>query len=448
MREKFVLVGAGSVSFTRGLVVDLVQRGAEGELALVDVSPEALAIAEGFARKVIEAGGSKLKLSATTDLRKALPDATAVICTIAVGGRKAWETDLLLPRKWGIWQPVGDTSMPGGTSRALRMIPAMVDIAQAVVELAPKALFFNYGNPMVPVCTGIRKATGANVIGLCHGVFHVAGMLAEVLGVPGDELVYTALGYNHLTWFTELRHQGQDLLPKLKALGKEKLAQVPAALGKQEVAGLNPFTWHMLELFGGFPAVLDRHICEFFPAFFADGAYYGIQFGKDVYTTEELIEGGDAGFEEMRQVALSLEPLSDDYFKRIGGEHEQVVDIIDSIRRDLGTIYSVNVPNEGQVTNLPRGAVIECPAMATAAGLRPIQCGAMPQGMAATLASRFAWVDLTVEAALEGDRGKFVQALVVDGSVREPLRCGSAGRCPAGSAQPSGCPSFGRGRIS
>jgi alpha-galactosidase len=81
-------------------------------------------------------------------------------------------------------------------------------------------------------------------------------------------------------------------------------------------------------------------------------------------------------------------------------------------------VYSVNVPNEGQVTNLPRGAVIECPAMATATGLRPLQCGAMPQGMAATLASRFAWVDLTVEAALEGNRDKFVQALVVDGSVK------------------------------
>ena len=119
-------------------------------------------------------------------------------------------------------------------------------------------------------------------------------------------------------------------------------------------------------------------------------------------------------------MALSSEPLSDEYFKRIGGEHEQVVDIIDSIRRDLGTIYSVNVPNEGQVTNLPGGAVIECPAMATSVGLRPLQCGAMPQGMAATLASRFAWVDLTVEAALEGDRGKFIQALIVDSSVRSP----------------------------
>lgn len=34
------------------------------------------------------------------------------------------------------------------------------------------------------------------------------------------------------------------------------------------------------------------------------------------------------------------------------------------------------------------------------------------------LANRFQWVELTVEAALEGSRDKFVQALLIDGAVR------------------------------
>lgn len=45
-REKIVLVGAGSAVFTRGMVIDLIMRGWDAELALVDVNPDALAVAK------------------------------------------------------------------------------------------------------------------------------------------------------------------------------------------------------------------------------------------------------------------------------------------------------------------------------------------------------------------------------------------------------------------
>ena len=117
MRERFVLIGAGSAMFTRGMVADLIQRGEECDLALVDIDPEALAVAEGLTRKMIEARRSPIELSASLNRRDVLPGATAVICTIGVGGRRAWEQDVFIPRKYGIYQPVGDSVMPGGTSR-------------------------------------------------------------------------------------------------------------------------------------------------------------------------------------------------------------------------------------------------------------------------------------------------------------------------------------------
>src|SRR5262245_44218424 len=181
MREKIVLIGAGSAMFTRGLVADLIHAGLEADLALVDIDPEALEVAERLTHKMIVARRAPIALSASVDRRSALRGATAVICTVGVGGRRAWEQDVFIPRKYGIFAPVGDTVGPGGTARALRMIPAMVDIARDVLDLAPSALFFNYGNPMAPVCRAIRKATGAPVIGLCHGVFHVASYLAQAL---------------------------------------------------------------------------------------------------------------------------------------------------------------------------------------------------------------------------------------------------------------------------
>jgi alpha-galactosidase len=66
-----------------------------------------------------------------------------VVMTVGVGGRRAWELDVQIPRKYGIYQPVGDTAMPGGISRAMRMIPALLDIAGDVKQLCPDAFFIN-----------------------------------------------------------------------------------------------------------------------------------------------------------------------------------------------------------------------------------------------------------------------------------------------------------------
>lgn len=414
MREKVVLIGAGSASFTRGLLADMIRRGEEMDLALVDVDPDALRVAERLAQKMIETGKAPIRLTASTDRREMLRGATAVICTVGVGGRRAWEQDVFIPRQYGIYQPVGDTVMPGGTSRALRMIPAMVAVAQDILDLTPDALFFNYGNPMAPVCRAIRKATGANVTGLCHGVHHVGQYLAGALGVDASRLKYTAVGINHLTWFTEVRVGGADAMPDLRRIAAEKIAQ-GLSTGSPETA--NVFAWRLFELFGAFPAVLDRHVTEFFPQFFADGKYYGKTLGVDAYSFEDTIAGGDRGYAQMRELALSDRPLPEGYGVRRSGEHEQVLDIIEDIRRDAGRVYSANLPNRGQVPNLPDEAIVESPAVAEGSGLRPLTQPPLPSGVVGTLATRFAWVETVVEAALEGSREKFIQALVLDGAV-------------------------------
>jgi alpha-galactosidase len=170
MREKVVLIGAGSAMFTRGLLRDLIDRQWDADVAFVDTDPAALTLADRLARKMIQAKRAPLALSSSTNRRDLLSGATVVIATIGVGGRRAWEQDVFVSRKYGIFQPVGDTVMPGGTSRALRMIPPMVQIAEDALDLAPQALVFNYGNPMAAVCRAVRKATRANLVGLCHGV--------------------------------------------------------------------------------------------------------------------------------------------------------------------------------------------------------------------------------------------------------------------------------------
>lgn len=420
MENRYVLVGAGSAMFTRGLLADLIARGEACQLALVDPDPQALEVAERLAAKMIAARQAPITLQAATDRRQVLPGATVIICTVGVGGRRAWEQDVFIPRQFGIYQPVGDSVMPGGTSRALRMIPAMVAIAEDMLDLAPQALFFNYGNPMAPVCRAVRKATGAPIIGLCHGVFHVAATLAQALGVAPERMRYTAVGMNHLTWFTEVRVDGADAMPRLMEVARQQLIELEA--GHRPAWEINPFSWHLTLLMGAFPAPMDRHVTEFFPALFATGSYYGHTLGGDAFSFERTIAQGDAIYAEMRAQALDASPLGEGYFARIGGEHEQVLDIVASIQRDEGRVFSVNLPNRGQMPNLPAEAILESPGVANGAGVRAIALPPLSAGLVGTLATRLAWVETVVEAALEGSRDKFIQALILDGAVRSVLQ--------------------------
>jgi alpha-galactosidase len=206
-RRKIVLIGAGSTTFTQRLVADLIwsDNASSWDLALVDIDAEVLEVVTLLVQKMLAAKNSGLNITSTTDRREVLPGADFVVTTIAVGGRRGWETDVVVPRKYGIFQPVGDTVMPGGISRALRMIPPMVAIAEDVKELCPSAYFFNYSNPMTAVCRAVRKATGVPLIGLCHGVHVAEGYLARFLGVEEGSISTFGVGLNHLTFFIKVK---------------------------------------------------------------------------------------------------------------------------------------------------------------------------------------------------------------------------------------------------
>jgi alpha-galactosidase len=162
---------------------------------------------------------------------------------------------------------------------------------------------------------------------------------------------------------------------------------------------------------------MDRHVTEFFPQFFRQGGYYGRTLGVDAFSFEGTIAYGDQEFAEMQADAAGDKPLPAGYFDRVSGEHEQVIEIIESIRQDRQRLFSANLPNTGQVPNLPAEAVLESPALAGRDGLRAVALPPLSPGLAGTLATRCQWVETIVEAALEGSREKFIQALILDGAV-------------------------------
>lgn len=453
-RHKLVLIGAGSTVFTQRLVADLILSGEaeRWELALVDIDPVTLAAVEALVRKMLAFKKASFPIVATTDRRAVLPGADFVVTTIAVGGRRAWEADIQVPRRHGIFQPVGDSVMPGGVSRAMRMIPQMIAIAEDVGRLCPAAQLLNYGNPMTAICRAIRRQTGVPVVGLCHGVTYVEGLLAGFLGVPAGSISSFGVGLNHLTFLTDIRCRGEDARPLLRA---KMQAQRP--LLEQEIRDKkdwpngvsgrairvsdDPLAWSIFEQYGVFPVAMDRHISEFFPERFPGGRYHGRTLGVDAYPIDARIALGDTWFEQMLQVAHSPDPLPAAYFDNVPGESEQLVQIMYSLLQDRKQVFSANVPSQGAVPGMPADAVLELPAAACGRGFAPLQCPALPPALTAKLLAKLAAVEVTVEAALTGRFDLYVEALLADGTVSDPGRA-SALACDLIEAQRAYLPQF------
>ena len=431
-RHKLVLIGAGSTVFTQRLVADIILAGEADrwELALVDIDPVTLKAVDRLVAKMLEAKGAAIPVTATTDRRDVLPGADYVVTTIAVGGRMGWQRDIEIPRQYGIFQPVGDTALPGGISRAMRMIPQMIAIARDVADLCPDAVFCNYSNPMTAICRAIRKETGVPVVGLCHGVHHVEGVIARFLGVAEGSISSFGIGLNHLTFLTRLFHDGVDARPMIHARLAEQKATLDRELAEKQVwANIvegraprysdDPFSWGLFEEYSVFPCAMDRHAVEFYPERFPGGAYCGRRLGREAFPIDQRIALGDQWFDEMLAIAHSDDPLPRSYYENVPGESEQLLEIMHSLQRDERRVFSVNLPNQGQAPYLPKDAIVECNAAAVGGGFAALMADDLPPALVAKLQSKIASIEITVDAALTGSRELMLEALLADGAVAD-----------------------------
>ncbi|HWR52027.1 MAG TPA: hypothetical protein VN428_13020 [Bryobacteraceae bacterium] len=424
-KQKLVLIGAGSAMFTQGIIIDWLRSRPSGdwEIALVDINPVILEATDKLVRRYMQNAERPAKITSSVERKDVLAGATAVICTIGVGSRRAWEQDVFVPRKFGIFQPVGDSVMPGGVSRAMRMIPPMLAIARDVEKMCPGATFINYSNPMTAIVRALRKHTSVPAVGLCMGTEETLRELAVFAGVKPESVTANWAGLNHLTWILDMRSEGKDLWPAIRAkvatlrrngVDRDSWAGPFGGFESKKNQLTMPFSWELFEEFGAFPAPMDRHVTEYFPERFPGGKYYGSTLGVDAYSFEGTIARGDQIYDETLSRAKGTGPID---ISRTGGEHEQALEIFDSIRHDRRRFYAANVPNNGTVPNLPNDSILEVPCVATADGMKPIPQRELSPALTAVVLRRLGAVEAIVEAAVTGNRKLFAQALILDGGV-------------------------------
>lgn len=211
MEKTIVILGVGSTYFTRGIVESLITKGGEWDVRLVDIDPNCLEIATLLSKRLVEIYDAPVTISGSLDRCEVLPGADAVVSTIGVGGRKAWEKDVIIFRQFNIYQSTGDTYGAGGVSRALRTIPVLVEVGHDIERLCPNALMINFTNPLTVNVWALSIATKVKVAGLCYGVTYYQHYLANLIGMPWDQLNCRAIGVNHFTWITDLSYQGESV---------------------------------------------------------------------------------------------------------------------------------------------------------------------------------------------------------------------------------------------
>ena len=423
------LIGAGSVVFSKQLMVDILsfKELEDCTFCLMDIDAERLALIEKVANMFVAQHKGKAHIIATTSLEEAVVQADYVINLVQVGGFGATKVDFEIPRKFGLKQTIADTMGVGGIFRGLRTIPVLDQICQLIESKNPKAVLLNYTNPMAILSQYVmQKYRGVSYVGLCHSVQTTSKQLALYMNIPYDEMQFRVAGINHQAWFLELKHKGEDLYPRLFAL-KEKIDEDPTFVPKHLYAYRGNDAWfrenfkdsaaqtfatdkvrfEMLKRLGYYVTESSEHNAEYCPYFIKD---------------EKLIEQYSIPIDEyLRRCEINLKEFADMKAQIQRGEElhvdtsqEYAGYIIHSMETGIERTINGNVLNTGLITNLPQECCVEVPCLINRNGVQPTYVGELPPQLAAYNRTNVNVQMLAVAGALEKKREHIYHAVMLD----------------------------------
>ena len=407
-------IGGGSRGWAWGFMMDLAMDEAMcGTVRLYDIDRSAAERNRIIGSRISAHPDavSRWEYRVSDSLKEALTGADFVVISILPGTFEEMRSDVHLPERVGVWQPVGDTVGAGGFMRAMRTIPMYVTIAEAIRDFAPDAWVINYTNPMsLCVRTLYEVFPGIKAFGCCHEVFGTQRLLCAMLkteegieGVTRQDLYTTVTGINHFTWLTRASYKGTDLMPLYA-----RFADKYYATGYDEGPDKNWMNSHfncahrvkfdLFRRYGAIAAAGDRHLAEFTAPWYTSSpdavrewkySLTGVDWRvKDLHDrlqrSDDLISGKEK---------LVLKP---------SGEEGHLL-----LKAVLGLgdlVSNVNIPNRGQIPNLPLGAVVETNALFGLNRIEPVYAGAMPRNILPLVARHIYNQENALTAALACDR--------------------------------------------
>ncbi len=385
---KIAYIGGGSRGWAWGLMSDLAMAGdMSGEVCLYDIDLDAAKANEtiGNMYNNLPETLSKWTYRATETIGEALTGADFVIISILPGTFDEMESDVHTPEEYGIYQSVGDTTGPGGIIRAMRTLPMFEEIAENIKKYSPDAWVINYTNPMtLCVKTLYRVFPEIKAFGCCHEVFGTQDVLAKMASVllgedvKRKDIKVNPIGVNHFTWLTSANYRNIDLFPHYRQFCEKykdgcKEYVDPEWL-KSFHGNAHKVKIDLFRRFGYIAAAGDRHLAEF-----CEGKWYLSSSERVEDMLFHLTPVWSRKAELKERLAKSQRLLSGEEELKIKKTGEEGVKQMRAILGLGDFVTNVNLPNRGQIPNLPLGAVVETNASFTSGSVTPTLAGDIPK---------------------------------------------------------------------
>lgn len=404
---KIVVIGAGS-SYTPELIEGLIQRQHElplRELWLVDIDDgrEKMEIIAALTRRMLAKAGLAVQVETRLEREEALRGANYVCSQFRAGCLEARISDERISLKYGL---IGqETNGLGGFANACRTIPIALQIAADMERLCPDAWLLNFTNPSGMVTEAVLRHSKIKAVGLCNvPVIMQKGVATLLESRDEQEFIMQVAGLNHFIFVRQIQHQGKDKLGEVIAL----LAQGPDPLVPRNIP---PFAWpkDLLANLGMIPC-----------------AYLRYYYMSDDILKQELGEASGEGtrgevvkaieqqlFDLYRNPDLAEKPKA---LEGRGGQYysEAACELMSAIHNDKRIIMHVNTRNNGAINGLPDECAVEVSALITKSGPLPLNVAPFPQDTLRLLQLMKEFEQLTIEAAITGNRHTAWRALVLN----------------------------------
>ena len=380
------------------------------EITLYDIDSSRLKTSQIVADKVASSLKVSASIKSTNDRKKALKEADFVIVMIQVGGYKpSTLIDFEIPAKYGLQQTIADTLGIGGIMRGLRTVPVLVEIAEEMLELCPRAMMLQYVNPMAINCLGLSHfVPELRYVGLCHSVQGTVADLARDIGEDFNKIEFECSGINHMSFFTKFAKKlnngsTEDLYPKIFQKGET------GDFGTNWDGCSNKVRYEVLKKLGYFVTESSEHFAEYTPWFIKSHQKdlirkFDIPINEYIRRCEKQILEWDKQEKDMLSNPKIDNNKSVEYASRV---------ILSMITGKKDIIYG-NVLNTNLIPNLPNNSCVEVPCVVQKDDLVPQVVPPLPIHLANLIQTNISVQQLTVEALKTCKKDSIYYAAMLD----------------------------------
>ena len=351
----------------------------------------------------------------TTDMDVAYCHTDFVFCQMRVGKGEMRSYDEKMPLKYGL---VGqETCGPGGFSYGMRSLGAMKEMVEKVRSYSKDTWILNYTNPAAIVALGLDRLfpDDKRILNLCDQPFSLMKSFAKILEVPQETLRARYFGLNHFGWFTDLFDTaGNNYFDQLRDYLKNHDFK-PFNAEQRSKSWLDTYV-RVNKYMQYFDEYIPTTYLQYY--FFPDEI---VQESNPHYTRVD--EARDSREKEVFEVcgqAVGRDTMDGITMLTNGVFGKLMVEVAESIAYDLHNEFIVLVKNNGIIPNFEKDAIVEVAGTIGKNGAEGYYFGNIDMFYKGLMENQYAYESLTVDAFIEQDYKKALEALTLNRTVIDP----------------------------